>query len=219
MCPEEWAGTLPRSHHSPSLFRLTASAQLHPWHWLQPSLAPSWPRATGNCAVRETRVQNRQWVWCPVRTPVSRVPNKPHLSLHVQSSVKQRHGAVSTLTALEGSFGLCTLHSDTKAGEDRATGFVQRFVVSGFPLLRSSSNFRVSGCRLRAAHLAFTGLQAGPQPWGHSLGGMAQCPREPSKVWQAPIGCQDRLWRARTVGTGESRCHWWPHLPGDGKSK
>lgn len=46
----------------PSLFRLTASAQLHPWPWQQPSLAPSWPRATGNCVVRETMVQNRQWV-------------------------------------------------------------------------------------------------------------------------------------------------------------
>lgn len=58
------------------------------------------------------------WVQCPVRTSVSRVPTKRQaIPEPAYSSIKQRHGAVSTLIALEGPLGLCTPHSGSKAGE------------------------------------------------------------------------------------------------------
>lgn len=80
-------------------------------------------------------------VQCPVRTSVSKVPNKTQATSEsdIQSSVKQRHGAISTLTALEGRLGLCILHSGTAAGEGSLQALFRD--LSSFSLLRSRVQF------------------------------------------------------------------------------
>lgn len=128
----------------PSLPRLSGSVELHPRPWQQPSLAPSWPRAIGACAVRQSRVQNRQY---PVRTLASRVPNKRQAT----PEPAWTQLVSSRDSALERQFRVL---SPTLSYKDWGGGSLQVLSsdlwVSRFPLLRSRVRFVLQGAWLQA---------------------------------------------------------------------
>lgn len=187
----------------PSLPRLNASVELIPGPhnsqvWLPAGPGQQVPVLTDKPGCRT----GNGWVQCPVRTLVSRVPNKwqdtsePAGTQLVSSRGSQFRALYTQVQRLKrAAYRICPEIFGCLVSSSEKWGAVP------------TSRCLTAGFRLRElAHLAFTGWKADPQLWDLYPGWHASVfPRAYRTRWSMASSNQvpgQRLWRARTVGTG-----------------